>query len=168
MRVFEQWPSLGDPVELADQLFGRPAGRQKVAAWLAEQMSFVDDARFSREFATHVKLPGIAVLDYTHRHLRTTRGELLGGIRFYGRNTARLFVDILAHSFADIDALIGCVRHEWSNFNAPYLRLRSRPRLLADRSDVILDEAIHLARYQNMAPADGRVTLDRFDTPRKP
>lgn len=164
MRVFEQWPSLGDQVELADELFGRPAGRQKVAAWLAEQMSFVDDAGFAQALAAHVELPGIAVVDYAHRHLRTTRGELLGGIRFYGRNTARPFVDVLAHSFADIDALIDCVRREWSNFNAAYLRLRGKPQLLADRSDVILDGTIHLARNQNMAPADGRVMLDRFDT----
>ena len=163
MRVLDQWLSLGDQVELADQLFGQPTGRQKVADWLAEQMSFVDDNDFAQQFAAHVTLPGIEVLDYAHRHLRTARGELLGGIRFYGRDITRPFVDVLAHNFADIDALIDCVNHEWSNFNPPFLRLRTTPGLLAHRPDVILDKTIHLARYRDMAPADSRVMLDEFD-----
>ncbi len=158
-----RWSSLSDQVELAHQLFGRPTGKQKVADWLAEQMSLVENVDFAEEFAAHVQLPGIEALDYAHRRVGSTRGELLGGIRFYGRDTARPFVDVLAHSFDDIDALTDCVRSEWSAFKAPYLRLRTAPGLLADRPDVIVDETIHLARYRDMAAPDGRVTLDRFD-----
>ncbi|WP_193047259.1 hypothetical protein [Mycolicibacterium baixiangningiae] len=59
------------------------------------------DGDFARTFSDHVHLPGIASLDYAHRHIRTPRGDLLGGIRFYSRNVARPFVDVLAHSFDD-------------------------------------------------------------------
>ena len=162
MDVLEGWSSLRDQVELADELYGRPTGRQKVAGWVTEQMNLIENIDFAQEFAAHVQLPDISALDYAHRHVRTPYGELLGGIRFYGRNTARPFVDVLAHSFDDIDALADCIRSEWSNFGAQYLRIRTKPRLLTDRPDVSLDETIHLARYRDMAPADGRVTLDRF------
>lgn len=162
MGISSRWSSLSDQVELANDLVGPRTGEQKVARWLAEQMSLVEDVDFAEEFAAHVQLPGVEVLDYAHRHVRSTRGELLGGIRFYARNTARPFVDVLAHGFDDIDALTDCVLNEWSAFDAPYLRVRTAPGLLTDRPDVILDETIHVARYRDMAPADGRVTLDGF------
>jgi hypothetical protein len=165
MEALTRWSSLSDQVKLANELFGSLGGEQKVASWLAEQMGLVEDVDFAQEFAAHVQLPGIAVLDYAHRHVRSTHGELLGGIRFYSRNTARPFVDVLAHNFDDIDALTDCVLREWSAFNAPYLRLRTAPGLLTDRPDVILDETIHVARYRNIVPADGRVTLNPFDDP---
>ncbi len=123
------------------------------------------DTDFAEEFAGHVQLPGIAAADYAHRRIRTRHGELLGGIRFYSRNTARPFVDVLAHNFDDIDALTDCVVHEWSAFDTAHLRLRTAPRLLSDRPDVILDETIHLARYREMTSADGRVTLEPFEDP---
>lgn len=165
MEALTRWSSLTDQIKLANELFGPPIGEQKVAAWLDEQISLVEDVDFAQEFASHVQLPGIEVLDYAHRHIRSAHGELLGGIRFYSRNTARPFVDVLAHDFDDIDDLTDCVAREWSAFNAPYLRLRTAPGLLADRPDVILDETIHVARYRDMAPADGRVILDKFDDP---
>ncbi|KWX25277.1 hypothetical protein AFM11_02970 [Mycolicibacterium wolinskyi] len=160
-----RWSSLSDQITLASELFGPVAGAEKVATWLAEQMSLVDNVDFAQEFAAHVQLPGIEVVDYAHRHIRSTRGELLGGIRFYSRNTARPFVDVLAHNFDDIDALTDCVLREWSAFNVAYLRLRTAPGLLTDRLDVLLDETIRVARYRDMAPADGRVTLEQFDDP---
>lgn len=165
MEALTRWSSLSDQVRLANELFGPSIGERKVASWLAEQMCLVEDVDFAQEFAAHVQLPGIAPLEYAHRHVRSAHGELLGGIRFYSRNAARPFVDVLAHDFDDIDALTDCVLCEWSAFNAPYLRLRTAPGLLADRPDVILDVTIHAARYRDMAAADGRVTLDPFDEP---
>lgn len=161
--VSGKWPSSADEMTLAGRLFG-PSGAAKVERWVDEQAGLVGDCEFARTFSDHVALPGIASLDYAHRHVHTARGDLLGGIRFYSRNTTRPFVDVLAHSFDDIDALTSCVVAEWSNFNVRFLRMRTTPHLLADRPDVILDESIHLARCHDMAPADGRVTLDRFDT----
>lgn len=163
MGTVDSWASLSDQRQLADQLFGS-IGQGLLSEWLREQTDLVDDDDFAREFAEHLHLPGIAAADYAHRIVATTQGDLLGGIRFYGRNSARPFVDVLAHNFDDIDALKRCVDQEWSNFGIRYLRLRTRPGLLAGRPDAILDRTIHLARYRDMAPSDGRVTLDRFDT----
>lgn len=105
MEALTCWSSLSDQIKLANDLFGPPIGEQKVAAWLDEQISLVEDVDFAQQFASHVQLPGIEVRDYAHRHIRCAHGELLGGIRFYSRNTARPFVDVLAHDFGDIDAL---------------------------------------------------------------
>ncbi|WKG00823.1 hypothetical protein [Mycolicibacterium sp. HK-90] len=165
MQPLSQWSSLSDQVKLANELFGSTIGEQKVANWLAEQRNLVDDVEFAQQFAAQLRLPGIAVLDYAHRHVRTRHGQLLGGIRFYSRNTARPFVDVLAHNFHDIDDLTECVVREWAGFNARYLRLRTAPGLFADRPDVILDRTIHVAPYRDMAPADGRVRLHPFGDP---
>lgn len=163
MRVIERWPSLANQIEVAGRVFGI-SGVRRVEQWLDEQIGFVGDADFARTFSDHAQLPGILPLDYSHRHLRTTRGNVLGGIRFYSRDIARPFVDVLAHSFDDVDALAECVAAEWSAFNVRFLRLRTKPRLLAHRPDVILDKSVHLARCRDMAPADGRVSLERFPT----
>jgi hypothetical protein len=162
VRVLDRWSSLSDQNTVARELFGSVTGQQRVAEWLTAQTDLVDDMDFAQEFADHVGLPGVPADDYAHRIVGTPQGELLGGIRFYGRDIGRPFVDVLAHNFDDIDDLKACVTREWSDFNIRYLRLRTRPGLLATRPDVILDQSIHVARYRDMAPADGRVTLDRF------
>lgn len=162
--IVEQWPSLRDQIVVAERLFG-PSGSRRVCEWVAEQAGLVGDSDFAQTFSDHVHLPGISSLDYAHRHIRTTHGELLGGIRFYSRDTTRPFVDVLAHSFDDIDALAACVLAEWSPFNVRYLRVQTRPRRLTDRPDAVLDKSIHAARCRDLAPPDGRVTLQRFDTP---
>jgi hypothetical protein len=164
VRVLDRWSSLGDQNTVATKLFGSVTGQQRVAEWLTAQTDLVDDMDFAQEFADHVGLPGVAAGDYAHRIVATPQGELLGGIRFYGRDIGRPFIDVLAHNFDDIDALKACVTREWSDFSIRYLRLRTRPGLLAARPDVILDQSIHVGRYRDMAPADGRVALDRFDT----
>ena len=167
VEVVQQWPSLVDQVESAVRLFG-PSGPHEVYEWVAVQTAFFDDGDFARTFSDHVQLPGISSLDYAHRHIRTKRGDLLGGIRFYSRNSARPFVDVVAHSFDDIDALAECVRVEWSNFDVRFLRLRTRPRKLAVRPDVILDKTIHAAPCRDISAADGRVTLESFQTAEHP
>lgn len=161
--IVEKWPSLGDQVLVAERLFGC-SGLGKVSGWLADQAALVGDAGFARTFSDHVHLPGISSLDYAHRHVRTARGDLLGGIRFYSRDVARPFVDVVAHSFDDLDALAACVHAEWSAFDVRYLRLRTRPARLTDRAGVLLDKSIHAARCCDMATAGGRVKLRRFDT----
>lgn len=158
------WPSLNDEVVLSSALYGPDSGPRRVADWLDEQLSRIADMSFARSFADDVQLPGVGALDYAHRRIRTARGESLGGIRFYGRNVDRPFVDVMAHSFDDIAALAHCVRAEWSNFAVRFLRLRTKPTLLAEQPNVLLDTTIHLARYRDMNLADDRVTLERFDT----
>ncbi|AQT77991.1 hypothetical protein B1R94_00175 [Mycolicibacterium litorale] len=161
--IVERWPSLADQVLVAQRLFG-PSGPGKVGDWFTEQVGFVGDGDFARTFSDHVYLPGISSLDYAHRHVHTTKGDLLGGIRFYSRNLARPFVEVVAHDFDDLDALAACVHAEWSPFAVRYLRLRTRPGRLTGRSDVLLDKTIHAAQCRDMAPDDGRVELHHFDT----
>jgi hypothetical protein len=133
-------------------------GERLVSEWLDIQLGFVGDAEFAAIFADHINLPGIASLDYAHRQLRTQHGELLGGIRFYGRDLARPFIDVLAHSFTDLSALAEVVAAEWSAFGVRFMRLQHRPGIL-NGDNVILDQTIHVARYNQMTPPDGRVRL---------
>jgi hypothetical protein len=155
------WPSLRGQLRLADDLFGS-RGARRVADWLAEALAKVDDQEFAAQFAAQVPLPGVAVGDYAHRVVRTSRGALLGGIRFYGRDPARPFVDVLAHDFDDLDALTACVRDEWAMFATRFARLRAAPGSITG-SSVLLDVSIHVARYTDMRPSDGRVSLAPFD-----
>ena len=78
--------------------------------------------------------------DYLHRRIQTSSGTALGGIRFYGRDISRPFVEIIAHSFNELDRLCDCVRREWSMFAPPVLRLRTRPDRLTG-VNVVPDEA---------------------------
>ena len=64
MEALTRWSSLSDQIQLANELFGPPIGEQKVAAWFDEQISLVEDVDFAQEFASHVQLSGIEVLDY--------------------------------------------------------------------------------------------------------
>jgi len=152
-----RWPSLADQGSVATTLYGDD-GERLVAEWLDTQLGFVGDAEFAAMFSDHITLPGIASLDYAHRHIRTPRGQLLGGIRFYGQDVARPFVDVLAHSFTDLAALADAVAAEWSPFWVRFIRLQHRPGII-NGDNVILDQTIHVARYDHMTPPDGRVRL---------
>jgi hypothetical protein len=154
------WPSLADQLTVAADLYGDD-GHGHVAQWLADQLSRVDDADFARTFCDHVELPGIAPGDYAHRIVSCSAGTLLGGIRFYSRDTTRPFVEVIAHTFADLDALCGCVGREWAAFTPRYLRLCARPGRITAAA-AILDVSIHAARPVDMTAPDGRVGLHRF------
>ena len=98
MSIAKRWPALADQLAVAETLYG-DGGFRRVADWLDEQLGYVGNADFAAQFSDHIELPGIAPIDYAHRTIRTRRGELLGGIRFYGRDIGRPFVDVVAHSF---------------------------------------------------------------------
>jgi hypothetical protein len=100
--------------------------------------------------------------DFNHREVRTACGRLLGGIRFYGRDVRRPFVEVCAHDFAELDDLRACVRFEWSAFAPQYLRLQELPGRVSGPG-VVLDTTLHAARYRDMPAPDGRVTLESFD-----
>lgn len=169
MGVEGRWPSLADEVELAGRLFGT-AGHRRVAHWVDQKVALVDNSDFANDFAAHVNLPGIAALDYAHRIVHTRHGELIAGISFYANNIERPdpiqmpaprprgFVDIVAHTFTDRTALADCVAGEWAKFSVSHLRLCGHPGELTG-DDVVLDGTVHVARYNQMAPHDGRVRL---------
>ena len=161
MPLSTEWPSLADEMELADTLFG-PRGRALVASWLEVEAARVDDMEFARLFSDHIDLPGVRAEDYLHRRIRTSAGNLLGGIRFYGRDVTRPFVEIIAHSFDDLDRLCDCVSREWSTFAPPYLRVRARPGRLSG-ANTLLDKSVYVARYRDMRPPSPHVWLEPFD-----
>jgi hypothetical protein len=103
-----QWSSLADQLAGASELFD-DRGRAMVADWLAAEAARIDDPHFARLFGDQVQLPGVLPNDFAHRSIRASRGALMGGIRFYGRDTARPFVEIICHSFEDLDDL-----RDWS------------------------------------------------------
>lgn len=145
---------------LADRLFGSSAP-VLLRAWFGEQIERITDPGFARRFSDHIVLPGVVPGDYNHRIVRSARGGLLGGIRFYGQDVTRPFVDIIAHDFEDWTALRACVASEWAAFAPLHLRL-----LLAVGTTyppgAHVDLTIHAARYCDMAPPDDRVTLRTF------
>ncbi|PYE82503.1 hypothetical protein [Pseudoroseicyclus aestuarii] len=99
--------------------------------------------------------------DYLHRHLRTPSGSLIGGIRFFGQDIRRPFVEVVAHDFDNLDTLRDAVRLAWAGFAPHALQLRDLPGLIR-APDARLDQTIHAARHDAMTPADGRVWLRPF------
>jgi hypothetical protein len=161
MRLPIDWPSLADELALADVLFGRRE-HGRLAAWLDGEVARVNDTEFARSFSEHIHLPGVVTNDYLHRQIYTPAGNLLGGIRFYGRNISRPFVEIIAHSFDDLDRLRDCVGREWSMFAPRALRLRTRPGRLSG-PHVVLDESIHVARCRDIRPPAPHVWLEPIE-----
>lgn len=155
-----RWPSLSAQRALAEAMFGA-TGRRLLAEWFAGELSRTDDAAFARSFADHIDLPGIGPDDYLHRHVSTRWGRLLGGIRFYGRDVSRPFVEIVAHSFDDLDRLCDCVAEEWTMFAPRAMRLHAAPDGLR-HPRVVLDKTIHAARCREMRVSAPQVTLEPF------
>lgn len=152
---------MADQVAVSERLFGA-RGAAMLAAWLDEQLARVDNLEFARQFSDHIDLPGVAPGDYAHRIVDCSGGSLVGGIRFYRRDLDRPFVEVIAHSFADLDALGDCVRSEWAMFRPRDVRLRVRPGRLRGPG-VRTDVTVHAARYRDMAFPDAGVTLRPFD-----
>lgn len=156
----DSWPSLADERDLATALFGA-RGQQRLRAWLDGEMAKTNDVGFARSFSDHIDLPGVLSDDYLHRVIRTPHGNLVGGIRFYGRDIGRPFVEIVAHSFDDLDRLRDCVAREWAVFTPSALRLTSRPGRLGG-PPVLLDKTIHVARCRDMRAPAPHVDLAPF------
>lgn len=158
--IARRWPSLIDQLELAKMLYG-PSGPELVDRWLADQLGTVGNLDFAGPFADYIGLAGVPAVDYAHRLVVSSRGELLGGIRFFGGDRTRPFVDVLAHSFDDERALADCVAAEWAVFAPPFMRLVVLPQRRPG-DDAVLDQSIHVGRVRHMSASDGRVGLGRF------
>lgn len=157
----EPWPSLADQIPLSEALFGAQ-GPGRLADWVAGELARTTDTEFARSFSDHIDLPGVVRDDYLHRVIRTPHGNLLGGIRFYGRDITRPFVEIIAHSFADLDHLRDCVTGEWSVFGPSALRLLTLPHQLSG-PHVRLDKTIHVGRCRDIRSPAAKVVLTPFD-----
>ena len=158
--VASDWSSLADELVLATNLFGCD-GSAMVESWLDVEASRVTDDDFAAQFYNHLSLPGIKPTDYLHRIIRTSHGNVLGGIRFRGRDVNRPFVEIIAHGFDNLHLLRSCVRDEWSMFRPEYLRLCVRPG--SDSGpNALLDMSIYVARYRDMLSPQSSVQLIPF------
>ncbi|AQA05421.1 hypothetical protein BVC93_26955 [Mycobacterium sp. MS1601] len=155
-----RWPSLRGHCVLASKLFG-DNGFQRIQRWLEVEVDRVDNRGFAREFSEHVDLPGVAEADYAHRVITTSAGTLIGGIRFYGRDIGRPFVEVVCHDFADLDELADCVHHEWIAFGAAWARLHDLPGALRVHG-AVLDDTVFAASCGRLTEPDGRVTLAPF------
>jgi hypothetical protein len=155
------WPSLTDELAVASNLFG-DQGYRHVARWLEEEEARIVDPDYVRLFTDHIRLPGVVSGDFAYRSVHSSRGALLGGIRFRGRDVARPFVEIVCHTFGELDELRDCVRAEWAMFAPGFLRLRAHPGRIVG-PNVLLDVTIHAARCRDMASPDGLVDLRPFD-----
>lgn len=161
MSLDSTWPSLRDELDLADSLYGR-RGRALLGEWFAHQLVRTEDLAFAREFSDHVDLPGVLPSDYLHRRVTSSAGTLLGGIRFYGRDIGRPFIEIIAHSFTDLNRMRACVSQEWAVFAPRFLRVRVLPGRLTG-AGVLLDESVYAATYCDMRGAGPDVWLTPFD-----
>lgn len=157
------WTSLSDQLAVAEDLFGATRGHALLSAWLDEQEQRVNNLTFGNQFAQHVALPGVQAIDYSHRLVQSQRGNALGGIRFFRRDITRPFVEIIAHTFDDLDQLREAVSAEWAAFHPQHLRLRTRPGRITG-PHVRLDVTIHAAQYQAMSRPPTPVSLQPFDT----
>lgn len=156
----EFWPSLLDQTSLAQSLF-HEKGPELVSAWLETQVARVDNPSFARLFPKHIALPNIVESDFCHRIIHSNRGSLLGGIRFYKLDLTRPFVEVIAHSFGDLNDLVSCVVSEWKPFEPIHMRTLQMPG--ASRlNNSYVDTSVYLGRYQEMKSRDGRVTLAPF------
>ena len=76
-----------------------PGTADDVAAlgdWFERQRERTRERAFARLFADYLDLPGVVESDYLHRIVEADGLRLLGGIRFYGRDVARPFVELIA------------------------------------------------------------------------
>lgn len=167
------WPSLSHQLALAEQLY-EADGAGRIENWLRAQIDRIGNAEFARLFSDHIDLPGVASLDYAHRYVRADMGSLIGGIRFYGQDIERPFVEVIAHNFSagisddaisDGKTLAGLARvvtTEWSAFQPLHMRLRVPPGV-ALPPNAHIDTQVFVSRYGDMAPPDGRVRLVPFE-----
>lgn len=151
------WPSLAPQRALAQRL----EMYASLERWFDVQLARVDDLAFARRFSDHIDLPGIVSGDYAHRLVRTPRGRLLGGIRFYGHDLARPFVEVVAHDFGDAACLVDAVAAEWRAFAPLHLRMIVAHGATLPAGGHV-DMSVHLARYADMRPPDGRARLTSF------
>lgn len=163
----KDWPSLAPQLALATQFYSDRAP-EVFGAWFDQQIGLIDDASFAQEFHAHCDLPKLVQSDFNHRLVQTSAGVILGGIRFFGGDVRRPFVEVIAHTFGtDMVGLMAAVRAEWAGFAPLHLRLL----LVPDEVQHLLrlglgfqgDLSVHVAQHGRMTPPDGRVTLTPFE-----
>ncbi|MCZ4273902.1 hypothetical protein [Maritalea porphyrae] len=153
-----RWSSLKHELALETQLFGFPSKR--VQNWLHQQLNFIHDPDFARLFSDNIDRFDVEPSAYNHRLIETEDGAMLAGIRFYGLDVDRPFVDVIAHEFSDLYALRKHVKEHWCVFAPQFVRLTA-PAHEMPTADAVLDCSIHGAQYAQMAEATEQVSLSQ-------
>lgn len=152
------WSSLAHESALEHQLYG--VASKRVPNWLKRQLDFIHDQGFAQLFSDNINKFDVPSKAYNHRLIETETGALLGGIRFYGLDVERPFVEVIAHNFLELDDLRDVVRKEWVVFSAQSLRLTASANTMPT-ADAVLDVSINAATYGDMENSTGEVVLSR-------
>lgn len=121
-----------------------------ISPWLNQQLSRCTDPDFAALFADHIDLPGIYPADYLHKIIPTPSGALLGGIRFYGQDITKPFVELLAWTGPiDLPAWRAAITTAWAEFKPERFRVLATNQ--PDFAGAVLDQSIHVGRAGAMA-----------------
>ncbi len=123
---------------------------ESISPWLNQQLSRCADPAFAALFADNINLAGIHPADYLHKIIPTPSGALLGGIRFYGQDITKSFVELLAWTGPiDLPAWRAAITTAWADFNPERFRVLATNQ--PDFADAVIDQSIHVGRAGAMA-----------------
>ncbi len=164
MSALNSWASLGPHIALAGQLFSD--GSTRVTDWLNTALLRTTDRNFSTLFTDHIDWPGATADDYLHLIVTLPDGKVLGGIRFFGGDVARPFVELIAHDLrppVDWAKIARAIAAEWQLFRPRSFRvfLTAAEEMPPEAQ---LDMNVHAAPYRAMAKPAAEVTLTQFPT----
>lgn len=121
--------------EEARKLVGVDTLRTHLGDALHKDLAWCDDMDFARGFAQHCPVQGVTPEAYLHRLIEVQGHTVLAGVRFKGGNLEHPFVDLLASTIPDGDALFGtmlnAIMKEFAAFTPRHIRMLSGPTLAA-------------------------------------
>lgn len=147
------------------RIIGKDAAAAAVDAWRTAQSARIDDAAFAARFSAHFDRFDAPTTAYAHRVVDLAPGaRALGGVRFYGGDARRAFVEICAwDEAAGVERLAATAAAEWRDFKPFALRLLTPAT--APPEGGVLDQTIHAARVAEMTAPRGGVALEPLDAP---
>ncbi len=155
-----EWPSLVDQLDFIGQFFGS-AGQKQATDSLQRCLAAQIETAVQVDSYRRYSVPGSAPADYGPRSVTARNGSVFGEIHVHRGDIAGPFVDVVAHSFEDLDELLAVVATEWSVFSPRFLRLQCRPGRIR-RPNSLVWRTIYAARAVDMSDPDGCVELSRF------
>ena len=155
-----EWSSLADQLDFIEQFFG-PAGRQQATDSFRRLLSAEVDTAAQSEAQRRSPVPGAATADYGPRLVTSQRGSVLGEIQIDWGGIEGSYVDVVAHSFSNLDELRDVVAAGWSVFSPRSLRLRCRSGRIGS-ADSMVWRTLYAARCVDMSETEVRVELSRF------
>ena len=156
--VTDRFSSLSEYAPALTRLLGPKTAEQALDAWLAEQIACVRNPTFANRFRAHFGVFSAPPSAYAHRVFDVDGQETLGGIRFYGGDRTKPFVDVLAWSGPLAPRKLGeAVRAEWAAFRPFALRLLLPAEATVENA--VLDQTLHAARVAHMAAPQGGAKL---------